>query len=192
MFENFPRVVMDIGRLKALDVNPRSIDEKDLETLARSLQDFPTMMYIRPVAIRGGVVYAGNQRLLACERLGLDAVPTINIDSLTDAEAREFAIKDNAPASGRWDYGKLREDWGDLPLEDWGLDLPDEDFETPEAEGSPQEFKDMDFTFTVEQYREVKQLLRKARGDINFDLIETGGNEDLDAVALFALLTGVL
>lgn len=46
----------------------------------------------------------------------------LRADKLTDAEAREFIIKDNV-GFGAWDYDALANDWDEAELKDWGLDV---------------------------------------------------------------------
>lgn len=51
--------------------------------------------------------------------------PTATIcraDSLTDAQKREFVIKDNV-GYGDWNMDALQTSWNDLPLAEWGLSL---------------------------------------------------------------------
>lgn len=52
----------------------------------------------------------------------------LRADRLTDAEAREFIIKDNV-GFGEWDYDALANEWDEAELKDWGLDVwqPDAD-----------------------------------------------------------------
>lgn len=47
-------------------------------------------------------------------------VPTLLASQLTEAQKREFIIKDNS-AFGHWDTERLLQEWQDLPLADWGL-----------------------------------------------------------------------
>lgn len=58
----------------------------------------------------------------------------VNIaDSLTDAEQREFIVKDNA-AFGEWDWEELANQYDAEELQDYGIDMPDysvEDMEEP-------------------------------------------------------------
>ena len=46
----------------------------------------------------------------------------LRADRLTDAEAREFIIKDNV-GFVEWDYDALANDWDEAELKDWGLDV---------------------------------------------------------------------
>lgn len=55
-------------------------------------------------------------------------VPVTRAEGLTDAELKEFIIKDNLPY-GEWDKDVLGEVWDHEDLKDWGLDMnfPDEE-----------------------------------------------------------------
>jgi hypothetical protein len=44
-------------------------------------------------------------------------------DGLSEQQKKEFVIKDNS-GFGSWDFEMLANDFGELPLEDWGLNLP--------------------------------------------------------------------
>ena len=52
----------------------------------------------------------------------------LRADRLTDAEAREFIIKDNV-GFGAWDYDTLANEWDEAELKDWGMDVwqPDDE-----------------------------------------------------------------
>ena len=63
--------------------------------------------------------------------------PTVRIvkaDDLTEAQKREFIIKDNA-GFGEWDTDRLANDWNDVPLTDWGVP----DWVTYQQEGEGEE-----------------------------------------------------
>jgi hypothetical protein len=91
------------------------------------------MLDIRPLVVDAEmVVLGGNMRLEACREAGLTAVPIVIADTLTPDQRREFVIKDNA-SFGAWDWDALANEWSDLPLADWGVDVPA--FEPPPVEG---------------------------------------------------------
>ena len=62
--------------------------------------------------------------------------PVIKASELTDAEQREFIIKDNV-GFGEWDMDALANEWDDLPLSDWGIDInwPEKNIEISSASG---------------------------------------------------------
>jgi DNA modification methylase len=47
------------------------------------------------------------------------------VTGLTPAQKREFIVKDNA-SFGDWNMEDLANSWADLPLADWGVDLPED------------------------------------------------------------------
>ena len=47
-------------------------------------------------------------------------VKVVKADDLTEAQKREFIIKDNA-GFGEWDVDKLANEWDDVPLTEWGV-----------------------------------------------------------------------
>lgn len=49
-------------------------------------------------------------------------IPTLKADDLSEAEKREFIIKDNGDF-GQWDYDILANQWDAADLNDWGVDL---------------------------------------------------------------------
>jgi DNA modification methylase len=62
-------------------------------------------------------------RYSAAKALKLKEVPTYLIEGLTEAKEREIVIRDNI-SNGEFDFDILANEWSDLPLLDWGLDLP--------------------------------------------------------------------
>ena len=125
-----------ISKLKPNPKNPRKIDEKDFERLKKSISEFPAMLELRPIIYdEEYIVLGGNMRLKAITELvreGFTVQPEYlkAAKDLTEAQKREFVIKDNVP-NGDWDMDILKSDWGDLPLEEWGL--PKDDWDKKEA-----------------------------------------------------------
>ena len=114
-----------IGQVTPNPDNPRTIKDAKFRQLVQSIRDFPQMLELRPIVVNAaGVVLGGNMRLRACKEAGLKQVPVIRADHLTEAQQREFVVKDNV-GFGEWDWDALANEWGDEPLAEWGLDVPD-------------------------------------------------------------------
>lgn len=65
--------------------------------------------------IGGGTIIAGHTRLKAAKKLGLETVPTIIADDLTEEQARAFRIADNKVSDfSIWDNRLLLEELEDL------------------------------------------------------------------------------
>lgn len=116
-----------ISELKKLPNNPRVIKDRQFKTLCESIKNNPEYFEARPLILsdRTGefIVLAGNQRYEAAKYLKLKTVPTYLIPGLTEEKEREIIIRDNV-ANGEWDFDVLASEWSDIPLEEWGVDLP--------------------------------------------------------------------
>ena len=78
-------------------------------------------------------------RLRACMAAGLFEVPIYIQKGLTEAQKREFIIKDNS-GFGEWDWDILANEWDAKQLIDWGVDLPV--FDLPIDDEQPKENDD--------------------------------------------------
>ena len=91
-------VTMKIADLKAYENNPRK-NEKAVDAVANSINSFGFKV---PVIIdKNNVVVAGHTRLMACKKLGIDEVPCVIADDLTEDQIKAFRIADNKTEIGR-------------------------------------------------------------------------------------------
>ena len=115
-----------LSALKLNPDNPRRIGNKEMERLVKSLQEFPDMLSIREIVVDETMtVLGGNMRLLALKKSGAKECVAKIVSGLTPEQKREFIIKDNS-AFGEWDMDLLSSSWSDLPLVEWGVDLPED------------------------------------------------------------------
>jgi len=126
-----------LTEIKKLEGNPRIIRDKQFKTLCQSIKDNPKYFEARPVILsnRTGemVIIAGNQRYEAAKSLKLKEVPTFLIEGLDEAKEREIIIRDNV-SNGEFDWDCLANSWSDLPLVEWGVDLPEDWLTAPAGE----------------------------------------------------------
>lgn len=117
-------VWMNVADLRLNDNNPRTIKDPRFEKLVNSIKEFPQMLEIRPIVVNADfIILGGNMRYRAAREAGLTRLPVVIAADLTEAQQFEFIIKDNV-GYGDWDFDALANDWSELPLSDWGLDLP--------------------------------------------------------------------
>lgn len=116
------------GQLEGLPSNPRYIKDEKFELLKRSLQESPEMLHLRELLVypHGDtfIVIGGNMRLRAAEELGIEELPCKVLPATTPVEKlREYTIKDNN-GYGEYDWDILANEWDEMPLADWGVDMP--------------------------------------------------------------------
>ena len=117
---------VDIRQVRSNPDNPRFIKGDKFEKLVKSIREFPQMLELRPIVVnKDMVVLGGNMRLKACEEAGIEQVPIIFADNLTEEQQKEFIIKDNS-SFGEWDWDLLANEWDTEQLIDWGMDIPDD------------------------------------------------------------------
>jgi hypothetical protein len=104
--------------------NPRLIKDDKFKKLVKSIQEFPDMLNVRPLVVnKDMVVLGGNMRLKAIKEAGIKEI-SIEIVDWTEDQQKEFIIKDNV-GFGEWNWDDLANNWDEIELTDWGLDIPD-------------------------------------------------------------------
>ena len=107
---NSPLLQIDYVPLHQLKRNarsPRTHPEKQIVKLARNIDTFG---FVLPCLVdEKNQLLTGTARVLAAERLGMNTIPIIRIQHLSDIEKRAFIIADNKLAEmGAWDPNILR------------------------------------------------------------------------------------
>ena len=118
-----------IREIKPNPDNPRVIRDEKFTKLKTSIQEFPEMLKLRPIVVdENDVILGGNMRYRALQELGHKEAWTIKASELTEAQKREFVIKDNV-GFGEWEWETLANEWDAEELHAWGLDIPGFDAE---------------------------------------------------------------
>lgn len=117
-------VYQDISQIHPYENNPRN-NEAAIEPVAQSIKRFGFRV---PILIDGkGTIIAGHTRYEAAKRLGMDKVPCIRVDDLTDEQIRAYRIADNKVAeASSWNDDILRTEMDALKALD--VDLTDTGF----------------------------------------------------------------
>jgi len=116
--------IVKINAIKLNPNNPRLIKDGKFKKLVKTIIEFPEMLNIRPIVVNtDNVILGGNMRYKACKEAGLKEIPIIVAENLTEAQQKEFLIKDNT-SGGEWDFDMLANEWEAELLDDWGLDIP--------------------------------------------------------------------
>lgn len=116
-----------INHVRLNEGNPRTIKGEAFTRLIKSLRESPDLFRARPLICsdRTGslIILGGNMRYLAAKELHYPEVPVIVMKGLNEDQEKAIIIRDNG-TFGEWDFSVLASAWSDLPLEDWGVELP--------------------------------------------------------------------
>lgn len=120
---------LKVTDLKPYEKNARKHQKKDVENIARSIEKYGMNDAIG-IWGKDNIIVEGHGRLLACKKLGIETVPVVRLDHLTDEQRREYAIAHNATAElSEWDFDILPDELADLDLSDFDFDFDIEDEE---------------------------------------------------------------
>ena len=123
--------------LKPYEGNTRKHAPDDIDQIKASIE---ADGFNDPIGIWGeeNLIVEGHGRQIAALEIGLDKVPCIRLDHMTDTQRRDYAIRHNRTAElSGWDFAKLEEEIAALEIE--GVDLSGLKFE---LEGLDEEFGD--------------------------------------------------
>ena len=121
--------------------NPRNNDEA-VDYVANSIKQFHFQV---PIIIdKDNVVVAGHTRLKACKKLGIEEVPCIVADDLTEDQIKAFRIADNKVGEvSTWDIEKLGFELADIDIDmsefgDFGLEDDSDNVDLENKEQKPE------------------------------------------------------
>ena len=156
---------MDKNRIEIVELKPKDLrfyegnakKHKDLDVNA-IMESIKMFGFNDPIGIWGdkNIVVEGHGRLIAAERLGLDVVPCIRLDFLTDEERRAYGLAHNKTAElSEWDEALLSLEMNDVGF-DWslfgfGLELIEDDSRFSVAEFDVDGFSDERFDYECEE-----------------------------------------
>lgn len=180
--------------LRPYENNARKHAPEDVEAIKASIRELGG--FNDPIGIWGpdNIIVEGHGRLIAAKEMGLERVPCIRLDHLTDEQRRAYALAHNKTAElSEWDFaGKLEEELAAMEIA--GFDMAafgfdsvsedgfGEDFDLDSGEKEP--FTQMTFTLANEQARRIKEALGMVKGMC----METYGNENSNGNALFEVV----
>ena len=187
-YENVP-----INELKPYKNNARTHNEKQIEKIANSIQEFG---FINPVLIDSDyVIIAGHGRVKGAEKLGMVEVPCLFVEDLTEEQKRAYIIADNKLAlDAGWDYDLLKIELEELDDLDFDISLTgfdDFDFddagffsmdEIDEIDGynsaeDEREYFTKTFTFPTEKKKQIICYLKKHQNEIVEQIIKESEND---------------
>lgn len=111
---------MDIGAIKPYMRNAKKHPQSQIENVAESIRKFG---FVQPIVVDGsGCIIIGHCRYEASKRLGLEEVPCVMLEDLTDDEVRKLRLLDNKLNESPWDMSLLEVELADLDFGDFDVD----------------------------------------------------------------------
>lgn len=123
---------MEIKMVKIADIvpyenNPRH-NADAVQPVAESIKRYG--FKVPMILDRENVIVAGHTRYEAAQTLGMDEVPVIYADDLTEEQVREFRLADNKTAEfAQWDFTKLEEELSEIDFGDFDFGFSQSDEE---------------------------------------------------------------
>ena len=153
-------VFLNISELKPYENNPR-INDKAVDAVAASIKEFGFKV---PIIIdKNNVIVAGHTRLKAAQKLGLEEVPVIVADDLTEEQIKAFRLADNKVSEiAEWDFEKL-----EMELKNIEMDMSEFNFDMKELTKEFDKNKEVtEDDFDVETEIEKIEEPTSKRGDV--------------------------
>jgi hypothetical protein len=117
---------VNLSALIPYEFNSRKHDETQIDRIANSIKEFG---FNQPVVVdEQNIILVGHGRVAAARKLGLDKVPVLKKEGLSEAQKKAYRVLDNKLQNdSTWDFGNLELDLGFMEdngvnLEAWGLD----------------------------------------------------------------------
>lgn len=105
-----------VNELNPYENNARKHSSVDVESIMASIEEFG---FNDPIGVwKDNVIIEGHGRLMAAKALGMDKVPVIRLDELTDEQRRAYTLAHNKTAElSSWDFDMLEQELAEIDLD---------------------------------------------------------------------------
>ena len=115
---------LPVDSLTPYERNAKRHPDDQVEHIANSIREFG---FRQPLVVDAdGVVVIGHGRLMAAKKLGLETVPVVRADDLSEAQIKALRLADNKTNESEWDFTALEEELEalemDFEMTDFGFD----------------------------------------------------------------------
>lgn len=161
---------IDIKDIHPYEKNPRRNDDA-VDKVAESIEQFGFKV---PIVIdKNNIIVAGHTRYKAAQKLGLEVVPCIIADDLTDQQVKAFRLADNKVSEfSEWDMdllGDELDDIFDIDMSAFGFDDIEDHYEDidDEKNGDTTSFEHrlkcgkIDVVLTQDEYEKLLERFNK-------------------------------
>lgn len=167
-----------ITDIKPYEGNAKLHPESQIEQIMKSIKD---MEFLDPIGVWHGEIVEGHGRYEAARRLGLDKVPVIRLDELTDEQRRAYGLIHNQlTMNSDFDLAALEaelESLSEIDMSDFGFDEPFsmddiEEFNGYDKENDNREFFNVTLNLPTAKKKQIAKYLRKHKAEIIQKIIE--------------------
>lgn len=169
-------VNVEITKIKPYERNPRENDNA-VDAVANSIKEFG---WQQPIVVdKQGTIIAGHTRYKAAIKLGIDIVPVVYAENLTEEQVRAYRLADNKSGElATWDESLLSKELNailNMDMTNFGFDDLDSFLDEQEAEDD-----NFDEELPEEPKSKLGQIYQLGRhrlmcGDIVLDLFGGSG-----------------
>lgn len=181
--------MVKVDDLKPYVNNPRLNDDA-VEYVANSIKQFGFKV---PMVIdKDNVIVAGHTRYKASLELGLQEVPCIVADDLTEEQIKAFRLADNKVSEqADWNIELLDEELNDLDLDmsefgfsELNINVDDYGTEFSLPDGDKGNIEQITFLLAKEQMAKVREAMELVKDDV----YETFGNDNKNGNAIYEVV----
>lgn len=154
--------LLPLDALTPYSKNARNHQDEDVGAIAKSIEAFG---FDDPIAVWGkrNIIVEGHGRLMAAKKLGMERVPVIHLDHLTDEQRRAYTLAHNQTTdNSSFDPAKLMDELRELDGLDLDFNLGDFGFDMSFLEDDPDPASAVEDDFEIV----VPPEPRTKRGDI--------------------------
>ncbi len=127
---------ISITEIKPYKKNAKKHPMEQVKHIANSIKEFG---WQQPIVIdKNGEIVIGHGRYQAALYLGLDEVPVLRADDLTEEQIKALRLADNKTNESEWDNGLLSFELNeivDIDMSDFGFVVSEENEDSPKEEG---------------------------------------------------------
>lgn len=117
---------LPVDALKPYERNAKLHPAEQVEHIANSIREFG---FRQPLVVdKNNVLVIGHGRLLAAQKLGMEEVPCVRADDLTDEQIKALRLADNKTNESEWDFDLLSgelDDIFEIDMGEFGFELED-------------------------------------------------------------------
>lgn len=153
------------------EYNPRELTEDQFEQIKASIQRFGM---VDPIIVnknkdRKDIIIGGHQRVKVATRMGIDKVPTVELD-LTLEQEKELNVRLNKN-TGRWNFDLLANHFDPSELLSWGFNETELSFFDAAFEEEPNMDDEFDAARETYENNAIKQIILYFDGDQYEDVL---------------------